>query len=73
MLYIKLDTYAEATSLNARVTADCIADSKWTDGVTNNYCNPDWNQDVQKWLVPVLPGYEQYFTEAEMENAYTNN
>lgn len=72
MLYIKLDTYQQAVDLNARVTNDCIADQRWTDGITNNYCNPEFDQTITKWLVPILPGYEKYFTEQELENAYSN-
>ena len=70
MLSIKLSTLSEAKSLNERVTNDCIAQSKWTDGITNNYCNPEWNEELQKWLVPVLEGYESFFTDEELENAY---
>ena len=69
MLFIKL-SFSEAKSLNERVTNDCIAQSKWTDGITNNYCNPEWNEELQKWLVPVLEGYENFFTDEELENAY---
>ena len=67
---IKLQTLSEAKSLNERVTNDCIAQSKWTDGITNNYCNPHWDEELQKWLVPVLEGYESFFTDEELENAY---
>jgi hypothetical protein len=67
---IKLFTLLEAKALNERVTNDCIAQSKWTDGITNNYCNPEWNEELQKWLVPVLEGYENFFTDEELENAY---
>ena len=69
MNVIKL-SYSEAKALNERVTNDCIAQSKWTDGITNNYCNPEWNEELQKWLVPVLEGYENFFTDEELENAY---
>lgn len=69
---IKLQTLSEAKSLNERVTNDCIASSKWTDGITNNYCNPEWNEDLQMWTVPILEGYENFFTEQEIENAWKN-
>jgi len=69
---IKLFTLLEAKALNERVTNDCIAQSKWTDGITNNYCNPEWDEELQKWLVPVLEGYENFFTDEELENAYRN-
>ena len=70
MPYIKFSTLSEAKSLNERLTNDCISQSKWTDGITNNYCNPEWNEEFQKWLVPVLEGYEDFFTNEELENAY---
>jgi hypothetical protein len=69
MLFIKCPTLSEAKIINARVTTDCIAQSKWTDSVTNNYCNPTWDEDLQKWLVPILEGYESFFTDSEIENA----
>lgn len=69
MLFIKLDNLSQAKAINERVTADCIAASKWTDGVTNNYCNPTWDEGLQKWLAPILEGYEHFFTDEEIENA----
>lgn len=72
MPYIKLLTFAEAKAVNQRITDDCKNDSKWTDGITNNYCNPYYDQDLQAWIVPILEGYEQYFTDTEIEQALTN-
>jgi len=69
---IKLQTLSEAKAINARVTADCIAQSKWTDGVTNNYCHPEFDQENQVWLVPILEGYESFFRDSEIENAMRN-
>jgi hypothetical protein len=64
---IKL-SFSEAKALNQRVTNDCIAQSKWTDGVTNNYCNPYKDEDGL-WIVPILEGYENFFTDEELEKA----
>lgn len=68
---IKL-SFTEAKALNQRVTNDCIAQSKWTDGVTNNYCNPYYDSDAQAWIVPILEGYEQFFTDDELAQAMQN-
>jgi hypothetical protein len=64
---LNLRTSAEAYQLNERVTADCIRNNQWSDG-TNNYCNPMQNENGQ-WEIPILPGYEQYFTLAEISRA----
>lgn len=72
MPYIKLLTLAEAKTVNQRITDACINDSKWTDGITNNYCNPYYDQMAQAWIIPILEGYEQYFTESEIEQAAIN-
>jgi hypothetical protein len=71
MLSIKL-SFSEAKSLNERVTNDCIAQSKWTDGITNNYCNPYFDEESQLWIVPILEGYENFFTNEELEQAWKN-
>lgn len=63
-----LRTYGEAEALNNRITADCLRTGKWTDGVTNNYCVPTQNENGQ-WVIPVLDGYEQFFTVAELSRA----
>lgn len=65
---IKL-SFSEAKALNERVTNDCITQSKWIDGITNNYCNPQFDEESQMWLVPILEGYESFFTDEELENA----
>jgi len=67
MLSIKFKTYEQAWQLNERVTADCIKNGEWSDG-TNNYCNPTQNANGQ-WEVPILEGYEKYFTLAEISRA----
>ncbi len=72
MPYIKVSTLAEAKAVNQRITDACIIDSKWTDGITNNYCNPYYDQAIQAWIIPILEGYEQYFTESELEQAAIN-
>lgn len=64
---IKL-SFSEAKALNERVTNDCIAQSKWTDGITNNYCNPYLDEDGL-WVVPILEGYENFFTDEELSKA----
>lgn len=69
MLFIKL-SFSEAKSLNERVTNDCISQGKWTDGITNNYCNPYFDEESQLWIVPILEGYENFFTDEELEKAY---
>jgi hypothetical protein len=69
MLFIKL-SFSEAKALNERVTTDCIAQGKWSDSITNNYCHPFFDEETQMWLVPVLEGYESFFTDQELENAY---
>lgn len=63
------DTKVEADIVNARVTQACIAASKWTDGLTNNYCNPYYDEELAKWAVPVLDGYEQFFNDDELQFA----
>lgn len=68
MRFIKL-SFSEAKKLNERVTNDCIVQEKWTDGITNNYCNPQFDEESQMWLVPILEGYESFFTDEELENA----
>jgi hypothetical protein len=71
MLYIKFKTYSEASVLNDRVTAECLRTSVWTDG-TNNYCNPD--QDTNGlWRVPILEGYEMFFTTGEIDRAWNDD
>lgn len=65
------DTKQEADDLNARITADCKASGIW-DGTTSNYCVPDFIQDVGQWLVPIIPGYEQFFTDFELSIANNN-
>jgi hypothetical protein len=68
MRYIKFRTFSEASALNDRVTAECLRASVWTDG-TNNYCNPD--QDANgMWRVPILEGYEMFFTTGEIDRAW---
>jgi len=62
MRYIKLTTEADAIALNERVTKDCLAEGIWQNG-TNNYCDPE---HTEFWLVPVLDGYEQFFTKEEL-------
>lgn len=70
MLYIKFKTYSEASVLNDRVTAECLRTSFWTDG-TNNYCIPD--QDANGlWRVPILEGYEMFFTTGEIDRAWND-
>jgi hypothetical protein len=66
-MILKFKTYEEAWQLNERVTADCIKNNQWSDG-TNNYCNPTQNSNGQ-WEVPILEGYEKYFTLAEISRA----
>jgi hypothetical protein len=65
---LKFRTYAEAWAVNERVTADCIRNNQWTDGITTNYATPTENENGQ-WEIPILPGYEQYFTLAEISGA----
>jgi hypothetical protein len=62
MRFLKVNTEAEANTLNGRVTQSCLEAGVWSNG-TNNYCNPE-HQEF--WLVPVLEGYEQFFTPAEL-------
>lgn len=69
MPFIEFETFSEAKTINARITAECIAKSKWTDGVTNNYCNPYLDEETQLWVVPVLEGYENFFTDEELAKA----
>ena len=68
MRFIKL-SFLEAKKLNDRVTNDCITKGKWNDSITNNYCNPEFNEESQMWVVPILEGYENFFTDEELENA----
>ena len=65
---LKFRTYAEAWAVNERVTADCIRNNQWTDGITTNSATPTENESGQ-WEIPILPGYEQYFTLAEISRA----
>ena len=72
MPYIKFSTLAEAKAVNERITKACIDNSKWTDAITNNYCNPTFDPLAQAWIVPILEGYEQFFTDAEIEQSMIN-
>jgi hypothetical protein len=72
MGFIKFQTLSEAKSTNERITNDCINSSIWTDGITNNYCNPYYDPLVQAWIIPILEGYEKYFTDSELEQAALN-
>lgn len=72
MLYIKVQTLTDAKAVNERITKACIESSKWTDGITNNYCNPTFNPLAQAWIIPILEGYENYFTDSELEQAALN-
>lgn len=62
MRFIKLNSQQEADAINVRVTKSCIDAGVWGSG-TDNYCNP---QHEEFWLVPVLDGYDQFFTPAEL-------
>lgn len=68
MRFIKL-SFLEAKQLNERITNACITQNKWTDGITNNYCNPQFDEESHMWLLPILEGYESLFTDEELENA----
>lgn len=68
MRYIKYRTYSEAQLVNDRVTAECLRNSEWPSG-TNNYCIPTQDEYGQ-WLVPILEGYEKYFTTGEIDRAW---
>jgi hypothetical protein len=65
---IYCETLEEAQMLNSRLTQDCISASIWPSGTTN-YCNPEQDPETGKWLVPILEGYEQFFTSYELEYA----
>jgi hypothetical protein len=62
---IFLDTKLEADELNDRVTRDCLRSGFWDVGTTR-YCDPKLDPDTDKWIVPVIEGYEQFFTEFEL-------
>lgn len=68
MLYIKYKTYSDALMINDRVTAECLRDGIWN-GTTNNYCIPFKDKHGQ-WLVPIMDGYEKYFTIGEIDCAW---
>jgi len=70
MRYIKFRTYSEAAVLNDRVTAECLRASVWTD-ITNNYCIPDEDANGM-WRVPILDGYEMFFTTGEIDRAWND-
>lgn len=71
MRYIKFKTFNEANSLNNRVTAECLSKSEWNSG-TDNYCTPS-QDDRGQWLVPVIEGYEKYFTTGELDRAWNDD
>lgn len=69
---IKFNNKSDADALNARVTQDCIIAQVWNDGVTNNYCNPTQDENGF-WEVPIEPGFERFFTSAELDQANDND
>ena len=66
---IKFKSLSEALALNERITNDCLRAQVWSGG-TDNYCIPAQGDDGY-YEVPILPGYEQFFTFAEREIAAT--
>lgn len=68
MKNIYCNTFEEASLLNERVTAECLAAGIWQGG-TSNYCNPYQDPVSGKWVVPILDGYEQFFKSYEIEYA----
>jgi hypothetical protein len=65
---IKFHTQQEALALNERITNDCLRTGIWQGG-TDNYCIPTLEESTNLWVVPILEGYEQFFTTAELELA----
>lgn len=66
ILYI--ETQEEALQINQRVVDACMSESFWSNG-TNNYCVPYLDENTGKWIVPILEGYEQFFTPFELSIA----
>ena len=64
-------TYEEATALNERINAAASEAGKF-EGGTNNYCNPYQDEDNGLWVVPILEGYEEFFTSFELSTANRN-
>ena len=64
-------TLEEATIVNQRVTAACLAAGIWSNG-TNNYCNPYQEEETGQWVIPILEGYQQFFTSFELSIANQN-
>lgn len=63
-MYIIFNTKAEANALNSRINLDISP--TWTDGITNNYCNPIKHPELNKWAVIIDPAYSEYFTATEI-------
>jgi hypothetical protein len=66
-VFIVLSSSSEAEALNNRITFDM--EPHWTDGVTDNYCNVIKHPTQDLWAVIVQPGYEQHFTQSELNSA----
>jgi hypothetical protein len=64
-------TYEEATAINERINYSANAAGMFRAG-TNNYCNPYLDETKGLWVVPILEGYEEFFTAFELSIANQN-
>lgn len=67
MMFIIFDTKQPAVALNNRITSDLKP--KWTDEITNNYCDILKHPTQDLWAIIIQPGYENYFTQSELNAA----
>jgi hypothetical protein len=78
MQYIKYVTYGGALNKIEAINSICIL-SRWTDGVTNNYCFvEEYNEEINgvivtSYLIPILDGYEEYFSNISRDRIITLN
>jgi len=68
MNHIVFNTRIDAILRQDEITKECI-DKKWTDGVTSTYCELLQHPIKELYAIPVLDGYEDFFTESEIKSA----
>jgi len=78
MQYIKYVTYGGAVNKIESINSICIT-SKWKDGITNNYCFvEEYDEEINgeiitSFLIPILDGYEEFFTSISRDRIITLN
>ncbi len=65
--FITFNNEADAIALNNAITA--MLQPLWGDGITNNYCTPKKHPEQDLWAVIIEPGYEECFSDAQLNEA----